>query len=132
MNFEHTEERRMLQDTLARYLNDQYAFEARDEIAQSAAGYSATHWQQMTEMGIVAALFDEDHGGFGGTGFDIAVVFEELGRKLVVEPVFGSLMVGQALLAAGGEQQQKRLEQLISGEAKAAFAHGEPESFFLP
>lgn len=130
MNFEHTEERRMLQDTLARYLNDQYAFDARDEIAQSAAGYSATYWQQLTEMGIVAALFDEDHGGFGGTGFDITVVFEELGRKLVVEPVLGTLMVGQTLAAAGSEQQQNRLEQLISGEIKTAFAHGEPESFF--
>lgn len=130
MNFEHTEERRMLQDTLARYLNDQYAFETRDEIAQSAAGYSATHWQQLAEMGIVAALFDEDHGGFGGSGFDITVVFEELGRKLVVEPVLGTLMAGQTLAAAGSEQQQNRLEQLISGEIKTAFAHGEPDSFF--
>ena len=38
MNFEHTEDRRMLADSLNRFIAEQYAFETRDRIAKSAAG----------------------------------------------------------------------------------------------
>ncbi len=44
-------------------------------------------------MGLIGALFSEDLGGFGGAGFDLALVFEELGRAGVFEPLleFGVL-----------------------------------------
>ncbi len=69
---------------------EQYGFEARDRIAQSPQGYSAEMWQQFAELGVIGALFGEADGGFGGSGFDIAVVFEALGRGLVVEPFLGA------------------------------------------
>ena len=46
-----------------------------------------------------ARLFAERDGG-GGAGFDIAVVFEALGRGLVVEPFLDALMVGSAIRPA--------------------------------
>jgi alkylation response protein AidB-like acyl-CoA dehydrogenase len=85
MNFQHTEDRRMLADSLNRFISEQYSFATRDRIAQSAEGFSAELWGRFAELGIIGALFDEAHGGFGGAGFDIAVVFESLGRGLVVE-----------------------------------------------
>ncbi len=39
MNFEHTEDRRMLADSLNRFIAEQYAFETRDRIAKSPQGY---------------------------------------------------------------------------------------------
>ena len=84
MDFNHTEERRMLAESLGRYLSDNYAFETRMEIAMSDAGYSPQKWQELAEMGVIGALFSEDKGGFGGAGFDIAVVFEELGRACLL------------------------------------------------
>ena len=86
MNFQHTEDRRMLADTLNRFVTEQYGFETRDRIARSPEGFSADLWNRFAELGIIGALFDETDGGFGGGGFDIAVVFESLGRGLVVEP----------------------------------------------
>jgi alkylation response protein AidB-like acyl-CoA dehydrogenase len=64
---------------------------------------------QFAELGAIGALFPEAEGGFGGAGFDVAVVFEALGRGLVVEPFLGALVVGRALAAAGTPAQRSRL-----------------------
>lgn len=76
MDFQHTEDRRMLADTLNRFIAEQYAFPVRDRIAQSAEGFDRAMWRRFAELGTVGALFAEADGGFGGAGFDIAVVFE--------------------------------------------------------
>ena len=120
MNFEHTDDRRMLADTLTRALGDTYSIETRNHAAYGEQGYDAAAWKQLAELGVIGALFDEASGGFGGSGFDIAVVFEALGRALSVEPMLGSLMAGRALAAAGGHDDL--LGSIIAGETIAAFA----------
>src|SRR5579863_5432056 len=130
MNFQHTEDRRMLADTLNRYVSEQYGFATRDRIAQSAQGFSAELWGRFAELGIIGALFDEANGGFGGGGFDIAVVFESLGRGLVVEPFLDTLIVGQAIARDGSEAQKAMLAALIDGSRCVALAHGEPDGHY--
>lgn len=132
MNFQHTEDRRMLADSLNRFIAEQYPFNVRDRIAQSDEGFSRDVWKRFCELGIVGAFFDESVGGFGGDGFDIAVVFEALGRGLVVEPFLDALIVGQALARAGNEAQRGIVATLIEGAAIAAFAHDEPGSHYEP
>ena len=129
MNFEHTDDRRMLGDTLNRYVAEQYGFEMRDRIAKSPRGYSLEQWQQFAELGVIGALFSEADGGYGGAGFDIAVVFEALGRGLVAEPFLGcAVLAGSAIADAGTEAQKALLAAIIGGAKLAAFAHGEPEA----
>lgn len=130
MNFQHTEDRRMLADSLNRFISEQYGFETRDRIAKSPEGFSAELWGRFAELGIVGALFDEAHGGFGGDGFDIAVVFESLGRGLVIEPFLDTLIVGQAIARSGNEQQRTLLAELIDGSRIVALAHDEPGSHY--
>lgn len=130
MNFQHTEDRRMLADTLNRFIAEQYGFATRDTIARSAAGFSADLWRRFAELGVIGALFDEAHGGFGGGGFDVAVVFEALGRGLVVEPFLDTLVVGRALAHAGDAAQQARIAALIDGSQIVALAHDEPGSHY--
>jgi hypothetical protein len=130
MKFEHTEDRRMIADSLGRYLRDNYTFEARDQIAQSAQGYSAGHWGQLAELGIVGALFSEANGGYGGDPFDIAVIFEELGRNLVVEPFLPVLLAGSLIAELGNAGQQEHLNAMIQGQRIAAWAHYEPQSHY--
>lgn len=130
MNFAHTEDRRMLADSLNRFIAEQYAFETRDRIAKSAQGFSTEIWQQFAELGVIGALFREEDGGFGGGGFDIAVVFEALGRGLVVEPLLGAVMVGDAIAAAGSEAQKETLAEIIGGGTIAALAHDEPGTHY--
>nr|MBP7646138.1 acyl-CoA dehydrogenase family protein [Comamonas sp.] len=83
MNFEHTEDRRMLADTLNRFVSEQYGIEQRNQLAYGLEGHSPALYAQFAELGTIGALFPEDAGGFGGAGFDISVVFEALGRGLV-------------------------------------------------
>ncbi|CAH2772147.1 MAG: Acyl-CoA dehydrogenase family protein [uncultured Paraburkholderia sp.] len=130
MNFQHTEDRRMLANTLNRFVSEQYGFATRDRIARSPEGFSSELWNRFAELGIIGALFDEASGGFGGEGFDIAVVFESLGRGLVVEPFLDTLIVGQAIARSGNDAQRARLGELIDGSRIAALAHGEPDSHY--
>ncbi|WP_321844403.1 acyl-CoA dehydrogenase family protein [Paraburkholderia bannensis] len=130
MNFQHTEDRRMLADTLNRFIAEQYGFETRDKIARSSEGFSADMWRRFADLGVIGALFDEADGGFGGQGFDVAVVFEALGRGLVVEPFLDTLIVGRALAHAGDETQRERIASLIDGSRIAALAHDEPGSHY--
>lgn len=128
MNFQHTDDRRMLADSLNRFVAEQYAFDTRDRIAKSPQGYSPDLWRQFAELGVIGALFSEDDGGFAGGGFDIAVVFEALGRGLVVEPFLDTVLAGSAIAHAGSPAQKALLAEIIGGTRIAAFAHGEPEA----
>jgi len=128
MNFQHTDDRRMLADSLNRFVAEQYAFETRDQIAKSPEGYSPELWRQFADLGVIGALFSEADGGFAGGGFDIAVVFEALGRGLVVEPFLGTVLAGSAIAHAGSPAQKALLAEIIGATRIAAFAHGEPEA----
>jgi len=129
MNFELTEERQMLQDTLRRFLRDRYDVPTRNAILESESGMSLDIWNQLAELGVLGALFTEEDGGFGGKGFDIAVVFEELGRAGVVEPILETCILGGGLIAAlGNETQRDLLESIIGGETRLALAHSEPRA----
>ncbi|KIN63439.1 Acyl-CoA dehydrogenase family protein [Sulfitobacter noctilucicola] len=129
MNFDLTEERQMLQDTLRRFLRDRYDTATRNTILESDTGMSKEIWAELAELGVIGALFTEEQGGFGGKGFDIAVVFEELGRAGVVEPFLDTAVLGGGLVADLGDESQLALvEEVIGGTSQMAFAHGEPSS----
>ncbi|WP_299916595.1 acyl-CoA dehydrogenase [uncultured Roseobacter sp.] len=129
MKFDLTEERQMLQDSLRRFLADRYTTKTRDDILESDTGMSAALWKDLADLGVIGALFTEDQGGFGGLGFDLAVVFEELGRAGVVEPFLDTGVLAGGLIAAlGGTDQIGQVAEVISGTLQLAFAHGEPTS----
>ena len=126
MNFELTDERRMLQDGLRRYLGDVYTPDLHKRVAEDERGYSDEVWAGLADMGVIGALFDEAQGGFGGAGFDVALVFEELGRVGAVEPLLDTATLAGGLLAAAGRDDE--VARVIEGELQLAFAHGEPGS----
>jgi len=125
MDFNHTDERQMLADMAGRFVREQYPIDTRHANAASDEGFSRETWAQLAELGLIGALFSEEAGGFGGKGFDIAVVFEQLGSGLVVEPFLANLLGGTALMH-GSSAQKEMLESVIGGETLLAFAHGEP------
>jgi len=128
MDFHHTEERQMLTDTLTRWVMQDYPLADRLEAGQSETGYSVQKYAALAELGVIGALFDEGAGGYGGAGFDLAVVFEAVGRGLIVEPLIQALMAGSILALAGSVQQQSAIEGLIAGETVMALAHFEAAS----
>ena len=123
MDFNHTEDRRMLSDSLRRYLSDQYSHELRIETAYEAPFHSEKHYQELCQLGVLAALVPESAGGYGGSGFDIQVVFEELGRALCPEPALAALMSLRLLQACDAKDL---LAEAMAGERKLAVAIYEP------
>ncbi|MCH2068395.1 MAG: acyl-CoA dehydrogenase family protein [Shimia sp.] len=115
MDFNLTEERQMLADTLGRFLSEQYPVEHRIKVAYEAPYHDPALWDQLVELGALYALAPEDAGGMGGSGFDISVVFEALGKALCPEPVLGALMASRLLAAAGADQ-----EALLTGVTRYA------------
>ena len=127
MDFKLNDDRRMLRDTLEKFLNDKYPIEKRLEIAASDEGYSADMWQQFAELGIIGALFDEANGGYGGQGDDLMVVFEQLGRALVVEPFISCAVLSGTILSQT-KGNDDLIEKIIAGVTQIALAHGEQGS----
>ena len=125
MNFQYTESQSLLTDMLARFVENEYTFAIRDSASKSPHGYSREIWQKLASLGVIGALFCEADGGYGGTGFDIAVVFESLGRGLVLEPFLSTLLTGGVLSHAGNIAQKQWITRMINGESIIAFAHEE-------
>lgn len=127
MDFTLTEERVMLRDMLRRFLSEHYDHDTRQAVLAAAVRFDADIWAQLAELGILGALVPEAQGGFGGAGFDISLVFEELGRAGVIEPVLSSAILGGGLVAMlGSEDQQTLLTDMMTGTTRLAFAHSEP------
>ena len=131
MNFDLTDERQMLQDGLRRYLADAYNAGARKSIDEAEVGFSEDIWNSLADMGVIGALFSEEEGGFSGEGFDIALVFEEMGRVGAQDHLIDTAVLGGGLISILGNGGQKDLvEAIITGSQHLAFAHGEPTSRF--
>ncbi len=129
MDFALSEERQMLADTAGRYIGDRYDIATRHTNAGMEGGFNRATWGELAELGLIGALLPADVGGFGGMGDDIAVVFEALGRGLVVEPFLATGVLGASPIAiAGSDEQKAMLEDVAAGKTLLALAHGEPES----
>ncbi|TNE60893.1 MAG: pimeloyl-CoA dehydrogenase small subunit [Alphaproteobacteria bacterium] len=128
MDFNLSEDHSLLKDMVARFVREKYGFETRDKIIKSDTGYSPEIWAELCELGLVAAVLPESAGGLGGTGLDIMVVMEELGRGIVVEPYIATAVLGAGLLAeeAVGGRGPGMLDDVVAGGKLLALAHGEP------
>jgi alkylation response protein AidB-like acyl-CoA dehydrogenase len=130
MNFDFTEEQVMLRDSVARFVQDEYDFDSRQHIAKSDEGFSRDNWRTFAELGWLSIPFAEEHGGFGGNAVDVMVVMEQLGKGLVVEPYFATVLLFGGLLQRAGsaELQAEIIPQIIEGNCLGAFAYLERQS----
>jgi pimeloyl-CoA dehydrogenase small subunit len=130
MDFDLTEEQRLLDETVRRLVKDEYGFEKRKGYKASPEGFSRKLWARYAEIGLLGLPFAEEHGGFGGSAVESMIVMESFGRGLVLEPYLASVVLGGGLVAATGSAAQKQaiLPALAEGKLMLAFAHGERQS----
>ncbi|MDN7139862.1 acyl-CoA dehydrogenase family protein [Pseudomonas sp. JQ170] len=132
MDFQLSEEQKMLQDTVARLVRDDYGFEHRERSRQSEAGFSTTFWQLLAALGLTAVPFSERVGGMGGNGVDLMLIATELGRGLCLEPYLHSVVLAGGLIEQLGSeaQRQELLPQVASGQLQLAAALMETTSHY--
>ena len=124
MNFDYTEEQRLLGESVRRFVARDYAFDARARILATPAGMSEEVWRTFAEMGLLGLPLPADAGGFGGGAVDLMSVMEAIGEALVVEPYLATVGLGAQLVARAGSTEQKRaiLPAVAEGAMKLAFA----------
>src|ERR1700722_2323113 len=130
MDFDLTEEQRLLRESVERLLADHYGFDKRRAYLADADGWSRTLWAQYAELGLLGLPFAEDYGGFGGGPIEVMLVMEALGRVLALEPYLATVVLGGAALRLAGSEGQKSslLPQIAEGKLTLAFAHGERQA----
>ncbi|MFM5924345.1 MAG: acyl-CoA dehydrogenase family protein [Novosphingobium sp.] len=129
MDLSYTETQDMLRDTLARFLADTYDFETRKKMLERPEGRDPGIWRALSaELGLTSAPFAEGYGGMGGGHLENAIMMEELGKVIAVEPWLQTVVIGGgALQAVGGALASDVIPQIIAGDAIIAFAYAEPK-----
>ncbi|HEY8301460.1 MAG TPA: acyl-CoA dehydrogenase family protein [Jatrophihabitans sp.] len=130
MDFDLTEEQRLLADTVKGLLDKRYDANARLALLDSELGWSRELWKQYAELGLLGLAVDEQYGGAGMGPAELAIVMESFGRALVLEPFLSTVVLGGSLVAEAGtaEQKQELLPKVAAGELLLAFACTEPGS----
>ncbi len=130
MDFSITEEQSLLQDSVAKFIDNDYDFEQRMKHSESDLGYSADNWREFAELGWTAVPFAEEDGGLDGGPVELMLIMEQFGRGLVVEPYLASIVLAGGALRRSATDEQKAdwLAPLIEGAKTGAFAYLEPQS----
>jgi pimeloyl-CoA dehydrogenase small subunit len=130
MDFDFTDEQRMLKDSVERLVQEQYGFEHRTRYLAEPDGFSRAQWAQYAGMGLLGLPFEEEFGGSGCGPVETMIVMEAFGRGLIVEPYLATVVLGGGAIRLGGSVAQREvvLPRIADGTLLLAFAHGESQS----
>jgi pimeloyl-CoA dehydrogenase small subunit len=130
MDFELSDEQRLLKDSVERLASQRYDFEARKKFSAEPDGWSRDMWRQYAELGLTAVPFAEEHGGIGGGPVETMIVMESFGRALALEPYFATVVLGGGFLRLGASDAVKSelLPKVAAGETLLSFAHTERQA----
>lgn len=128
MEFALTEEQQMIRDTAESYLADKSSSEAIRTAMVTELGYDANLWSSVCEEMFWHAIhIPEEFGGLGLGYVEVAVVMEEMGKRLLCAPYFATVALGinALLLAANTAQKTHWLGKIVEGQtATLAFSSG--------
>ena len=121
MDFEDTDEQALLRDSIRRFAARRHPFQGGRKAAAREG-----HWRDVAANGWTAVGLAEEAGGAGLMPAELAIIQEEFGRGLVVEPFVSSILLGaRAIALMGDASRQATIAGAISGEIVLALAHEE-------
>jgi alkylation response protein AidB-like acyl-CoA dehydrogenase len=132
MNFELSEEQKMIQQSVERFVQENYDLTNRIKISSEDPGYSKDYWSSMAELGWLGLAFDEQDGGFGGNQIDTLVLMEQFGKGLVLEPFLANIVLGGGAIKRGASQTIKDsiIPGIMDGSMHVTLAYAEEQSRF--
>ena len=130
MNFDLTDEQRLLRDTVRDFARNEVAPAAEELDRTKSFPYEIV--QKMADLGFMSIPYPEEYGGGGGDILSYAMAVEELARidSSVGITVAAHTSLGTAPILNWGteEQKQRWLPDLCAGRKLAAFGLTEPEA----
>ncbi len=132
MDFELTEEQKILKDSARDFLANECPKDKVREIEESAEGYSSELWKKMADLGWMGLLFPEEYNGSGFTFEDLTVLLDEIGYNIFPGPYISTVVTGGlAILTSGNDDQKKEfLPKIASGESIFTFALTEIDGLY--
>ncbi len=130
MDFDLTEEQRMIQDTIRKFAKEEIAPVASEN--DKKAQFPRNLFQKLADLGFMGTPIPEEYGGAGFDFISHAIVAEEIGR--VDSSLRGTYSVQVSLVElpifkyANEEQKKKYLPKLTSGEWIGCFGLTEPDA----
>jgi len=128
MEFEFTEEQKMVKDMVRRYVDEELKQKASQIDKECKIPKEV--YEKLAELGLFGIYIPEEYGGAGMDVISYAIVIEELSRGCastgVVVSAHTSLVVDPIFHYGTEEQKKKYLPPLCSGEKIAAHAMTEP------
>ena len=129
MHFNLSEERQMLRDTIERFLSDNYSkIKSHHEYSTLNEGYNVKIWNESSNIGMISGLIPPKFNGLGGSGEDIMIIFELIGKYLCVEPFLSTGLMSSTALIACGNNSNEFFDEIISGKKIISFCHSEIDS----
>jgi alkylation response protein AidB-like acyl-CoA dehydrogenase len=128
ITFSVTEEQRLLRSMVRELLEERGTSERVREVMLGDEGLDEDAYTKLAELGLVGLTIPERFGGGGASHVELAIVFEELGRRLLPVPLLSSAVLGtEAVLAAGTDAQcDELLPAVAAGMTRLALAHLDP------
>ena len=130
MDFDLTDEQRLLRDTVRDFARAEVAPAAEELDRTKSFPYELV--AKMAELGLMGIPFEEEYGGGGAGTLAYALAVEELARAdaSVAITMAGHISLGTTPIALFGSDEQKRdwLPALCAGERLAAFGLTEPDA----
>jgi pimeloyl-CoA dehydrogenase small subunit len=130
MDFDLSEEQRLLKESIDGLLADAYDFDARKKYMAETGGWSRVMWGKLAEQGLLGLPFAEEDGGFGAGGVETMIVMEAMGRALVLEPYLATVVIAGGFLRHGASPVQKgvHVAGIVDGSKSYGFAQLEKQS----
>ncbi|WP_375739918.1 acyl-CoA dehydrogenase family protein [Pseudomonas boanensis] len=126
MEFAFSDEQDMIRESAEGFLADVSDSAAVRAAMVTELGYDPKLWQRLCgEMVWPAIHIPEQYGGLGLGFVELAILLEQMGRRLLCSPFFATACLATpALLLAGSETQKSRwLPQIADGSLTATLAY---------
>jgi acyl-CoA dehydrogenase len=127
MNFDFSDEQKLLQQTARDYLEANSPLSTCREILEGDQPYAADLWKGAAEMGWQGAVIPEQYGGAEFGHLELAMIAYEVGRALAPIPFGPSVYAATEAIIRFGSDAQKNtwLPKLADGTAIGTFALSE-------
>ena len=91
MNFDFSEDQKLLQRTVHDFLAAECGLEVSRKVMEGDGAFDESVWKGAAEMGLLGTAVPESLGGSGLGHLELALVAEEMGRALAPVPFSSSV-----------------------------------------
>lgn len=124
MNFDFSDEQKLLADQVQRFLHEQCSSQVTRQVIDDKLNYAVPVWQGLAQMGLLGTAVSDTYGGTGAGYLELCLVAQQLGAHLAPVPMGSTVyLTAEALLLFGSEaQKQQWLPGICDGSIKGALA----------